>query len=324
MTIRHKMIAGMTAAMILAAAAGSVFAQETTAPDTTQPAEELNMYTGNAEDIMELGNTGYSMEIPEFIRKNATIQTEGLDKNTIVKVSETASLEANEKQNLGYDTAGWIFSISKAAEDEVKQLRCGDMSGCEVFAQDGNGTFYLFEHPTDVTLVRESYDNIDKDLNGWSEINTWASECAETAFIGPNKGLVYVTCSNSNLDIHFARIAFRGETSYTISTTQFGPLNTSAEDGSEALDAFLNHAHIVYSDSAEAPDGEYVVLTFPEENVRYDFFTADKNLVREVITLEDGEEYESFYTVYFDVDGLTATDVMQAWYDKTAAEQGRK
>ena len=159
MTMRHKMIAGMTAAMILAAAAGSVFAQETTAPDTSQPAEELNMYTGNAEDIMELGNTGYSMEIPEFIRKNATIQTEGLDKNTIVKVSETASLEANEKQNLGYDTAGWIFSISKAAEDEVKQLRCDDMSGCEVFAQDGNGTFYLLGHCGETGAFTEESDH---------------------------------------------------------------------------------------------------------------------------------------------------------------------
>ena len=324
MMMRHKVIAGMTAALVLVTAAGAVFAQETTAADTAQPAEELIMYTGNAEDIIELGNTGYSMEIPEFIREKATIQTEGLDKNTIVKVSETASLEANEKQNKGYDTAGWIFSISTATEDEVKQLRCGDMSGCEVFAQDENGTFYLFEHPTDVTLVRESYDNMDKDMEEWSEINMWASECAQAAFIGPNKGLTYVTYSNSNLDIHLARIAFGGETNYTISTTQFGPLKTSAEDASEALDAFLNHAYIVYTDTTEAPDGEYVVLAFPEENVRYDFFTADKNLVREVITFEDGEEYESLSTVYFDVDGFTATDVMQTWYDKTAAEQGLK
>ena len=327
MTIRHKMIAGMTTAMLLFTTAGSVFAQEPAAQEPTQTAEttqELEMYTGNAEDIMELGKTGYLMEIPQSIRDVVTIQTEGLENNTIVKVSETASQEANEKQGKGYDTAGWIFSISTATEDEVKEFRCGDMSGCEVFAKGDDGVWYLFNHPTDVTIVRESYDNMTEELEGsWSEINMWASECARTAFIEANK-LTPVSYTNTNLDVRIANIVFGGKNDYTLSTTQFGPLQPAAEGAPEALDAFLNHASVRYADRTEAPDGEYVVLAFPEENVRYDFFTAEKNLVREVITFDDGEEYESLFEVTFDEDGITATDVMQAWYDKTAEEQGLK
>ncbi len=75
-----------------------------------------------------------------------------------------------------------------------------------------------------------------------------------------------------------------------------------------------------FENDEEGSDGEYVVLQLPEENTRYDFLFGDKNLIRKVVTVEDGE-----YTVLFRAefaDDTTANDVMSAWYDAIAQSQG--
>ena len=65
----------------------------------------------------------------------------------------------------------------------------------------------------------------------------------------------------------------------------------------------------------EAPDGEYVVLNFPKEETRFDFFKAEgkENYVRMV---RYGDyEYETLYKGEYENDGVKASKVMQEWYD---------
>ena len=63
----------------------------------------------------------------------------------------------------------------------------------------------------------------------------------------------------------------------------------------------------------EAPDGEYVVLNFPEVGTRFDFFLMEgkENYIREV---NDGSDYETLYLAAFDDAETRATDVMREWY----------
>ena len=52
--------------------------------------------------------------------------------------------------------------------------------------------------------------------------------------------------------------------------------------------------------------------------VRFDFFSADKTLVREVLL----DEYVTFYRV--SAADVSSTDIMQEWYDALAAAAGKK
>ena len=72
----------------------------------------------------------------------------------------------------------------------------------------------------------------------------------------------------------------------------------------------------------EAPDGEYIVLAFDEDNIRFDFFLADpsSNLIREVYTI-DGEEYSTMYRAIFEDKDKTAVGIMQKWCEQLAEVQ---
>ena len=283
---------------------GSVFAEAVTESESTEAKE-----------------SAYVLTIPDEVKDLVTVQTDGFDDTTIISVAETASIEAEKALGEENNAAGWIFSISTVTGDELKGMRTGDMSGSEVFAKDEEGNFFLYNHPTDVTFVREQYDDIDDDMKQFSMICEWAGAKARESFLKENEGLTPVSFGNTDLDMHLARVAFQEDANYVISTTQFGPLTPDADSAPEALEKLLDGSHFRYADVEEAPDGEYVVLLFEDENVRFDFFSAEKNLVREVITV-DGEEYGSFFEASFEDENTTAADIMQAWYDAVAQEQG--
>ena len=102
------MAAGIAAVSI---SAGVVLALGNTAEqESIQETEQIQSDEGT-EDIIRLGESGYSMEIPQMVRDRATIQTDGFDDTTIVKISETASLKINEEQEYGYDNPGFLCSI---------------------------------------------------------------------------------------------------------------------------------------------------------------------------------------------------------------------
>ena len=64
------------------------------------------------------------------------------------------------------------------------------------------------------------------------------------------------------------------------------------------------------------------MLRLLEDNTRYDFLFGDKNLIRKVVDIE-GEEYTFLFRAAF-ADDTTANDVMSAWYDAIAHDQGLK
>ena len=115
-----------------------------------------------------------------------------------------------------------------------------------------------------------------------------------------------------------ARAGYAEGTKYTISTLEFGPLEPGDVDPTPYVEALMG-GNFAKAEDAEAPDGEYVVLYFPEEGVRFDFFKGDGNLVRET----RGEE-ETLYARVFPDPSVSNTDIMQGWYDALAEAAGKK
>ena len=61
-----------------------------------------------AESTHDVEVQGVAFDIPEQFKDLLTVETEGLGEGELVKVSETASLEAAAKQESGNDGAGWL------------------------------------------------------------------------------------------------------------------------------------------------------------------------------------------------------------------------
>ena len=70
---------------------------------------------------------GLVFEIPAEYKDLVTVQTEGLQPDELIRVSETASIEAAKANGEDREGAGWLFSISRIPENELKRLRCGDI-----------------------------------------------------------------------------------------------------------------------------------------------------------------------------------------------------
>ena len=276
--------------------------------EAAQPTEET------AAEPATYENDGMKMTVPgEFADKVIVTIPESKEDGVLFTVSEKASVEAAKAQ--GYseeDGMGWLFAIGRDSEEVVKRMLCDDMSGQVVFAQDADGQYYIFYHPTDVRYNRETPEQMEADQDEWTAVCEWADSMRD-AFIAENEGLTAVTYDNSTPAIFIARAALAEDANYTISTTEFGPMAPNGVDGVPYFEKLVKNAKFEYEDIEEGPDGEYVVLSFPDENVRFDFFTADKTLVRQVVT--DGEEEYSYYFRATLADDLQATDVMQEWYN---------
>jgi len=261
---------------------------------------------------------GFFFRIPGEVRDLVTIQTSDFDDgSTLISVYETASVEAARAQGENDTGAGWLFGISAVTRDTFNRMRCYDMSGSEAFAGDDQGIVFLYDHPTDVRLVRESYDDMEEDLAQWSMLNEWASGEVRAAFMEDNEGLHPVTAGNTELDIFLARAAFMSDANYSVTSLSNGTMEPVKEEAAAYLAPLMDGVRYEYVDDGEAPDGEYIVLAFPDDDVRFDFFMGDENVIREVISFEEGETEQLFRAV-FDEEGLTATGVMQAWYDALA------
>ena len=231
----------------------------------------------------------------------------------LFSVSETASVEAAKKLGEDASGAGFLFAVARVSRDEVNAMRCYDMSGTDIVAQDADGACYVFYRPTDVRIVREE-SITEADQTIWSELNEWAASVRES-FIAEN-GLTALTYGNSVVEMALARAAYGGA-AYTISTLEFGPLEPDGVDPSPYVERLTAGGRVEYCDD-EAPDGEYAVLTFPEEGVRYDFFFAPGNYIREVY--DDGTE-NLFKAEYADA-SLQVSAVVEEWYHAVAQAHG--
>ena len=246
------------------------------------------------------------------------VEDEETGEELLLVVSEGASVDAAETMG-EEDTEGIgeLFRISRVSEERLHELLCSDMSGIQVFAKDEEGRYYLFCTPTDVRYVRETTEKMTEDIEQWTELNDWVNSELIDNILDANSALTPVSYTNTTLDMYLARIAYAKDVKYTVSTTEYGPLSSDKVDGAKYAE-YLLEGNFEEVENAEAPDGEYIVLNFPDEGVRYDFFTADRNLVREV-----RDDYEIMYKRVYE-GSVTNTDAMEGWYLDLAEQSGKK
>ena len=301
---RKGMISMMVAAATALSMSAVAFAGETEAP----------------AEVFE--NQGMKLSIPEEYKDLVIVTTPDDGGRELFRVCEKASVDALEKTGESYDYAGFVFGIDHVSEEEGQQFLTEDTSGMEFFAQAEDGSYYIYTHATDVPVFRESNEEMEQGMKEWQKINEWAWNNVREQFIADNEGLTAVEFGDTALDIYLARIAFGKVTNYTVSTTQFGPMEPKDVDATPFVSRLMNGVKYQYAeDGVEAPDGEYVVLNFPDDNVRFDFFSAPdgKNLIREVNT---DAEMELFFEAQFEDGTSTAYDIMQEWYDALAQANG--
>ena len=268
---------------------------------------------GEASQIYESG--GMKLLIPLEYNELLIVDTEQDD--MLFSVSEKASVEAAKALGDNDDGAGWIFGIGKVSEEKFHEMLCSDMSGEYVFAKDADGAYYMCYHPTDVRLVRENNADMEKDAQQWIALNEWAATVPDN-FIEENAGLVPEKRGNSIIDIYLARIAYMDNIYYTLSTADGEAVNGSGFDASSYLEP-LTKVIFEYADDAKTPDGEYIVLNFPDDDTRFDFFVTDDEgcYIRQVW----GDDNEMLYRAVFE-DGETAFEtgnIVRQWYNALAA-----
>lgn len=275
-----------------------------------------------AEGAKKVESKGLVFEIPEEYADLVTVETQELDDDEFIRVSETASIEAAKANGSGNPGPGWLFTISRVSEDELKEMRCYVMEGREVFAkkdvEDGEDYYLIYNHPTDVRFVREQYDDIDEDMKQWGTLCEWASGDVRNAILRDNPGLEPKTYGNTNLDIYLARAAFMKDAKFEIRSLEFGTLDPKTCKEDDFIED-LTDDDVKYElvGDGEGPAGEYVVLAFVDDGVRFDFFPMgdDPNIIREVRKVGD-EEISTIYRAVFkpdDDEKKTAGGIMQAW-----------
>ena len=307
----------ITASVLLAAFAA--FSPSVSLAGSGQGADTAQISEREAT-CFQYENGGFRLLIPKAY--DDLLETEIVKdrKNGVLyRVSEKASVEAAKK--LAYDSrgAGWLFSIGKIDEGRRRELLCGDMSGAEIFARDANGQCYVYYHPTDVRYMRENNEAMKRDQAQWTMLNEWAWSSVRTDFIRDNS-LETAAYDNSAVGIAIARAAYKPDVRYTVSTTAHGPIELKNFDATPYAELLLQNAVYERTD-AEVPDGEYVVLAFPDEGLRYDFFKLQdhENYVREV--RPDGTE--TLYKAIFFYGSARASAVMQDWYDAMMAPKNQ-
>jgi len=260
----------------------------------------------------EYENGGLRMEIQPKYNALVTVETPAdSDRNILFSVYETASREAED-----YDGAGWLFAIGTVSAEKLHDMLCQDMIGAQVFAKDNEGRYYMYYHPTDVRYARATVEEMKRDQAQWTMLCEWANGMKDRLI--QSNGLEGVSFGNSEVDMCLARAAWRSGEKHTLSTTEFGPVEIGAVDGAPYAEKLMQCWYEMLPD-AEAPDGEYVVLDFPEEGTRVDFFRAPGNYVRVV----NGER-EMLYQACAAESETDVTDTMQRWYDAAAEKAGLK
>ena len=283
-----------------------------------------------AEGTTKVDTNGIAFQVPEQLSDLVNVQTENLGEDTLVSVFEKASVEASEKLGENHDGAGWIFSITKVPEQKMKELRCGGMDGMDVFAEDDD-FFYVYNHPTDVRIVREAQEDYQAGLEQWTMINEWAGQEVRQEILANNPDLDEEFFTNTSLDMHLAQAAFKPGTKFELRSLDFGAeaLDPAALKEDDFIEDLANDVTYEVLPDAQSPDGEYVVLAFDDngEEVRYDFFKAEgaRNLIRETRKVGD-EEYTTIYQANFkDADDAdkTTTGIVEEWCKEIAAVSGR-
>ena len=285
-------------------------------PPHTVGQPEISPPVEQKENVSHV-NSGMTLTIPAETANLVLVDMPQDDPDGVLfSVSEKDSVNAALAD--GHDATtgeGWLFGIRRVDETTLHTLLCYDMSGAEVFAKDADGYYYLYTHPTDVRLYRQN-NAYEEAAEQWSKLNEWAWNDVRRDFLTNNPGLSAYTRGNSMLDMYLARAAYQKDANYTVSTTEHGPLSPNGVDAAPYVESLMGFASSEDADIRETPDGEYVVLSFPEDDVRFDFFRMEgkENYVR--VVWSGGNE--QLIRLSFS-DDTKASAVMQEWYDALAS-----
>ena len=156
---------------------------------------------------------------------------------------------------------------------------------------------------------------MDEAMDQWSTLNEWAHADVRNEILADNPRLERETCSNTDLDMYLARARFDGK-KYKIRSLDIGEMDPTIYDEDDFLDELTEDViYEVVTDlpDEERPDGEYIVMAFDDDNVRFDFFLGEgmENYIREVRTMDDGEEIETLYKAVFEDPEDTSTGIMK-------------
>ncbi len=247
-------------------------------------------------------NNGLVFEIKPKYNDLVTVKNISNDPNGIIfSVAETKSLAAANYA----DGAGQLFEIARITADKLHEMLCHDMSGAEVFGKDDEGYYYVVYFPTDVRYERATAEELANDIDEWSFISDWAGN-AYSSFADKNN-LEDAYFGNTEVDIYVARAAYEIDTPVYLASLDYGEVSARWLSGEPYADFLLNSVYYP-ADSSETPDGEYVVISFPDEDVRLDFFKAPGSYVRVV----SGGSERLYQSLYYD-DNISFAEAVLGW-----------
>ena len=285
---------------------------EKTEETATQPAE-AKVYE----------NKGYKITVPAELADKITVETPEVSEDGVIfDCYETKSVEAAKGTANENMSAGWLFAITERDVDSTRKMLASDYPGEDPIAKAEDGTYLIYHHPTDVRYERATPEEMQKDQAEWEAACAWANDVREN--FAADNGLTKVYYNGTSVEAALGKAAFDENAKYTISTTEFGPMEPKDVDPIAFYEKMTNGATYESVNLAEneVPDGEYVVLNFPEDNVRYDFFLAEgsENIIRQVIGAEGSELQEYFYKVTFEDGTSKASAIMNEWYHALAGK----
>ena len=291
-----KIISILAAAILALSLCGTVLAET--------PAENFTAENG-----------GLTISIPrKYFERLQVIAPVDAPDGTLFVVSEQASIDAvkGTDEELG---AGWIFSIRKAAKEELNELRGGYLLGEEVFAKAEDGGFYLLCMPTDYRFIRQNYEGTEKEEALFREMLDWAVSEVPQVLIALNN-LTPWTYTNTEVDQLFARILYGGSRNFTLLFLEENAHKPDKVDPAPWLEKLAEGVTIEEVDESETPDGEYIILNDPETDSRFDFFRADGNYVRQIW---NGGQNQALFKVTFADSSLKVNSIISEWYEAVAA-----
>ena len=296
-------------------------AAEAQAEQETEAAEPAEAAEAEVKEAEEPGvettyeNGGFKMTVPAEVANKVIVETPvDSDDGILFEVSEKASVAAAKAKGSDYDGIGWLYAIGVRDEESFRKMLCSDMSGEEPIGYDADGNYYVFFHPTDVRYERETPEQMQADQDQWTQVVEWGNTMKDK-FLEENAGITKFNWSGTVLEAYLARTAYDKETVYTLSTLEFakdGVLEPNENVDAEKYFKMMTEDATYEVIDDQDIDGEYVVLNFPEDEVRFDFFYGEdndrKNLIRQV-----WGDYEQIYKVTFADETKTANDIMDAW-----------
>lgn len=291
------------------------------APEPAEPAPEPeieneevsddDMLTPILGDGSEYVSDGLKLTVPDEYSPLVQIGTGTslFGDQELFSAREIASVEAGQKLHPGEDWGdGFLFSIARVSEEELHRLLCGYLNNERPFARDADGNYYICYYPSDVRLVREDMENLanSPDLEQWSALNEWAAT-VPAQFVKDNAGLESWEYSYSDVGMYLNRIAYFGdETEYSL-FCDFTEYKPKGDEGAKYALKILENVEFESCSADETPDGEYQVISFPQENARIFFYKGG-----EYAAVDYGGEYGSLYRISAPSAGY-CLDVMAEW-----------